>query len=78
MGLTRCVKRQFFLHLQATIALRAIVTCGISLNNAADASQSPQSSTPPAGRRSQGRLTESAVIAHAQQLQCDIHRGSTV
>jgi len=28
---------------------------------------------PPPGRRSQGRLTESAVIAHAQQLQCDIH-----
>ena len=45
------------------------------LSNAAHASQSP---TPPPGRRSQGRLTESAVIAHTQQLQCDIHRGSTI
>jgi len=50
------------------IALRAIVDCGVSPSNAAHASQSPQSSNPLAGRRSQGRLTESAVIAHAQQL----------
>jgi len=48
--------------------LREIVACGVSLSNAAHASQSPQSNTS-AGRRSQGRLTESAVITHAQQLQ---------
>jgi len=32
---------------QATIALSAIVTCGVSLSDAAHASQSPQSNTPP-------------------------------
>jgi len=53
---------------------RATVACGISLSNAAHASQRPQSTTAPLGRRSQGRLTKSAVIAHAQQLPYDIHR----
>jgi len=35
---------------QATMALCAIVACGVSLSNAAHASQSPQSNTPIAGR----------------------------
>jgi len=51
--------------------LREIVACGVSLSNAAHASQSPQSNTS-VGRRSQGRLTESAVIAHAQQLRSQL------
>jgi len=52
--------------------LHEIVACGISLrSNAAHASQSPQSKTS-AGRRSQGRLTESAVITHAQHLQSGV------
>ena len=51
--------------------LREIVACGVSLSNAAHASQSPQSNTS-AGRRSQGRLTESAVITHAQHLQSGV------
>jgi len=35
------------LKLQATIALCAIVDCGVSLSNAAHASESPQSNTSP-------------------------------
>jgi len=41
-------------NIQATIALHAIVACGVSLSNAAQ------------------RIHQPAVIAHAQQLQCDI------
>jgi len=33
------------LNIQATIALHAIVDCGVSLSNAARANQSPQSNT---------------------------------
>jgi len=36
----------WLLLLQATIALCAIVACGVSLSNAAHASQSPHSNTP--------------------------------
>ena len=53
------------LLLQATIALRVIVPCGVSLSNAAHGSQSPQSNTRTPGRRSQGRLTKSVGITHA-------------
>jgi len=49
--------------LQSTIVLRAIVACGVSLSNAAYVSQSAQSNTP-AGRRSQGPLTESVGTTH--------------
>jgi len=63
------------LLLQSTIALRAILACAVSSSNAAHASQSPQSDTRPRACRSQGRLL--TVITHAQQLQCDMHCGST-
>jgi len=47
-----------------TIALGAILDCGVSLSNAAHASQSPQSNTRPLSRRSQARLTESVGSTH--------------
>ena len=53
-----------FPHLKFNVT-SAIVACGVSLSNAAHASQSPQSNTPYyPDHRSQGRLTESVGTTH--------------
>ena len=68
-------------------SVTVIVACGVSLSNDAHASQTPQSNTPPrAVAVMDVSLSQLAprihqlltVIAHAQQLQSDIHRGSTI
>ena len=69
-----------------TLLLQATIARGVSLSNVAHASQSPQSNTRPRAvavrdvslSQLAPRIHQFAVIAHAQQLQCDIHRGSTI
>jgi len=57
------------LYLQATIALCAIVPCGVSLSNAAHASQSPQS-------KFQHRRTVAVRDVSLSQLAARIHQAA--
>jgi len=76
------VVHHFFTQ-QATVPLRALVACGVSLSNAAHASQSPQSNTPGPSQSGTSHwvswlhayINLLTVIAHAQQLQSDIVHG---
>jgi len=72
------------LVLQSTNVLRAIVACGVSLSNAAHASQSAQSNTPRRPSQSgtshwvswhHAYINLLTVITHAQQLQSNIVHG---
>jgi len=75
------MQRSISKTLQATITLYAIMACGVSLSNAAHASQSAQSNTPPRAvtvrdvslsQLASRIINLLTVIVHAQQLQSDI------